>query len=80
MSARRRLLFSASLIALVTPGLAGARQVAPVSEVSAVGEVVVTARRREERLADVPAAASVLDANVLGEMQTRSWSVLARRN
>ncbi|MCA0356218.1 MAG: TonB-dependent receptor [Proteobacteria bacterium] len=67
MSARRRLLFSASLIALVTPGLAGARQVAPVSEVSAVGEVVVTARRREERLADVPAAASVLDANVLGD-------------
>jgi iron complex outermembrane receptor protein len=34
---------------------------------TSVGEVVVTARRREERLADVPVAAAVLDANALAQ-------------
>jgi len=68
MSMRRRLLLSASLIVLVAPTVASARQSSPsAGDVSAVGEIVVTARRREERLADVPAAASVLDAKVLGD-------------
>lgn len=34
---------------------------------AADGAIVVTARRREERLADVPTAASVIDANSLAE-------------
>ena len=37
------------------------------SEGGAVGEVVITARRREERLKDVPIAASVISGNVLAQ-------------
>lgn len=37
------------------------------SEEANAGEVLVTARRRDERLSDVPAAASVIGANTLAE-------------
>jgi iron complex outermembrane receptor protein len=42
-------------------------QVRSEDETASVGEVVVTARRREERLRDVPVSASVIDVNQLIE-------------
>ncbi|MCA6229917.1 MAG: TonB-dependent receptor plug domain-containing protein, partial [Phenylobacterium sp.] len=42
-------------------------QVRSEGESASVGEVVVTARRREERLRDVPVSASVIDVNQLIE-------------
>lgn len=57
---------AAALLAL--PAQALAQEKAPAEEAAvSVGEVVVTARRREERLVEVPVAAAVLDAGALAE-------------
>jgi iron complex outermembrane receptor protein len=53
----------AAVLGLAAPVLA---QEAPAAEeASDVGEVTITARKREERLRDVPIAASVVDAQVV---------------
>lgn len=62
------LLTSAGLASVLTamPALVWA-QTPGTGEAVSVGEVVVTARRREERLRDVPVSASVIDINQLNE-------------
>lgn len=69
---RRQLCSCVSLFALLgTPAIAMAQSAqsapAPSTPSVSVGEVVVTARRREEKLADVPVAASVIDAATLAD-------------
>lgn len=65
---RRYLLGCAALTTLLAPASIAAAQETrpPVQEdAAALDDVVVTARLREERLSDVPVAASVLDADAL---------------
>lgn len=59
------LLACASVAALVAGGLPQRAQAQAAGEAVDVGEVLVTARKREERLRDVPVAASVLDVEGL---------------
>lgn len=62
---------SAPAMAQVSAGAPDAAQASASSEDAAVlGEVVVTARRREERLSDVPTAASVVSAEALVQRGT----------
>ena len=56
----------AAMAAWSAPATAQAPAPGDASEVT-VGEVVVTARRREERLVDVPTAASIIDGAQLAE-------------
>lgn len=65
---RRVLLLAVSTFA-VAPGLAptASAQVPTGTDAAAVEELVVTARRREERLADIPTAATVLDSQALAD-------------
>jgi iron complex outermembrane receptor protein len=65
---KRTLLISAAwfLAQPTTPALAQVGTSTPIAEEeNNVGEVVVVARRREERLRDVPVAASVVDAETI---------------
>ncbi len=70
-SSVRRLMISGTAIAAVfgfaAPSVALAQEQTQVAanEPVAVGEVIVTARKREEKLRDVPMAASVLDAELI---------------
>jgi iron complex outermembrane receptor protein len=58
------LMVSATAIAsIATPGFAQDAQ--PAAEEAAEGEIIVTARRQNERLVDVPASVSVLTADTL---------------
>jgi iron complex outermembrane receptor protein len=54
-----------SFIALAAPGLALAQTSAPGAATLEGSDIVVTARRREERLQDVPIAVSAVDASAL---------------
>lgn len=67
---------------LTAPTIAAAQQTAPVSsdlnQVSAVDDVVVTARRREERLQEVPLAVTALSAEVLEEKGVRDANDLGQ--
>ena len=54
-----------SLIALAAPGIALSQTEAPGIEAPSGSDIVVTARRREERLQDVPIAVSAVDASAL---------------
>ncbi len=54
-----------SLIALAAPGIALSQTEAPGIEARSSSDIVVTARRREERLQDVPIAVSAVDASAL---------------
>ncbi len=63
---------SASVLVLLTAGQAAAQQAAPAETVSGAGidrasiaDIVVTARRKAERLIDVPVAVSALSKDVL---------------
>lgn len=70
------LLAGASLTVLAMP--AGAQTVpvpTPAQEANSVGDVVVTARRREERLQDVPVAATVV-----GQGQIRQYDLTSVAN
>ncbi|MDF7775653.1 TonB-dependent receptor [Sphingomonas sp. AOB5] len=75
MRCQRRALFctAAIWVAVATPALAqdAVPGTSPISEAAEAkdddGVIVVTARRREERLADVPTAASVIDATSLAD-------------
>jgi len=66
---RSALLLAVSTSALVFAhaGVAQAQTPADRTEARDLEELVVTARRREERLADVPTAATVLDAQALAD-------------
>lgn len=60
-----------ALAAMPAAALAREADAAKASDdASTVGEVVVTARRREEKLGDVPISATVIDAQVLGQRGT----------
>lgn len=87
---RIRLFHSVALTALIVAGPVHAAQTnaAPADEsvtkaseqaASEAGDVVITARRRDERLSDVPAAASVVDAGSLADRggATTSGALLA---
>ncbi len=71
MSHSRILLASASAVGILAGSdVAWAATATPSTDQGAgvaVAEVVVTARRRDERLVDVPAAASVIDAQLLSD-------------
>jgi iron complex outermembrane receptor protein len=65
----RNSLFAATALgALVAAGQASAQAAKPVDGAAAtaeVGEIIVVARKRDERLRDVPGAASVIDAQAI---------------
>lgn len=72
MKRKTHLLFCATAVWTAMAGPSFAQDVAPAalpteaaSEAGDDGAIVVTARRREERLSDVPTAASVIDAAAL---------------
>ncbi|URI14729.1 MULTISPECIES: TonB-dependent receptor [Brevundimonas] len=70
------LLAGVSLTVLAAPASAQtASTPAPTQEASSVDDVVVTARRREERLQDVPVAATVV-----GEAQIRQYDLTSVAN
>ncbi|GLV30666.1 TonB-dependent receptor [Sphingobium sp. TomTYG75] len=54
-----------SLIALAAPGAALSQTAAAGADAASDSDIVVTARRREERLQDVPIAVSAVDASAL---------------
>ncbi|MGH6615914.1 TonB-dependent receptor [Sphingomonas sp.] len=71
MTRKAVLMASAGLISAILPAVGQAQTAPPAEETVAAGDqdnqgdVVVTARRREERLADIPTAVSVIDAESL---------------
>jgi iron complex outermembrane receptor protein len=72
-----------SIIALAVPMSAHAQaadedQAAPVREHAQIDEIVVTARRREEPLQDVPAAITVLSGDFLSKTNTTSVADIAK--
>jgi iron complex outermembrane receptor protein len=69
ISRRTRLACGAAL-AVFAMADAGAAMAQASDDGTSVGEVVVTARKREERLRDVPIAASVVDAEVIEKRAT----------
>ena len=62
---RRTLYPIVSLIALAAPGMALSQTEGPGIAAPSGSDIVVTARRREERLQDVPIAVSAVDASAL---------------
>lgn len=75
-TARRRRLWSASLLALAV-GLAGSRAVAAEATAGSVEEVVVTAQKRSERLQDVPISISVVTPAVLATTNAKNLTELS---
>lgn len=72
MRCKAHLLFCAAALGICAHSPAIAQDVAPspaepVAETTDENAIVVTARRREERLSDVPTAASVIDAGSLAD-------------
>jgi len=70
----RRTLMLAGVSAVALPLVlmaapVAAQEAAPVEETATLDEVVVTARRREERLQDVPVAVTALSAQALENLQ-----------
>lgn len=60
------------LLGAVAPGVAGAAAEVPAESARAsVEEIVVTARRREERLQDVPSAVTAISGETLDRTQAR---------
>jgi iron complex outermembrane receptor protein len=77
MRVRHKLLFStASLVAVVLGGVAQAEEAS--AQGGQVGEVVVTAQRRAERLKDVPMSITALSAEALQRAGVNSTQDLAR--
>ena len=72
------LLAGASMVALFTasPALAQSASGGPAASAPATGEIVVTARRVEERLRDVPVAVAAFNASALAEQRIASESDL----
>lgn len=74
-----RLLAAAStLAALAWSGSAMAQDVDPSVQADEVDEIVVTARKREERLFDVPVAVTAVNAETLEERQFQSVRDIAQ--
>jgi iron complex outermembrane receptor protein len=74
MGRKAQLLFSTAALWVAASAPASAQDRAPealpadtAAEAGDDGAIVVTARRREERLSDVPTAASVIDATSLND-------------
>ena len=69
---RASLMAGTMLLAMLDAGIAHAQQGQQKSPVTAAetdsdAAIVVTARRREEKLSDIPSAATVLDGNSIAE-------------
>lgn len=64
---------------LMAPPSALAQGVAQANQSAVIDEIMVSARRREERLIDTPVAASVLGTEGLDRYNTRSLSQLTER-
>ena len=89
MGRKAQLLFGTAALWVAAAAPASAQDRAPealpadtAAEAGDDGAIVVTARRREERLSDVPTAASVIDATALndrGGMGPRLLIAVARR-
>lgn len=78
---RTRFFVAASVMALASgfAGAAGAEQRAPApAGASQLEEVVVTARRREERLQDVPVAVTAVTAQQLARANVQTLSDVQR--
>jgi len=75
---RRALVSGVSLIGLMVATPALAQSATPQPEVTEVDEVVVTARRREETLTDVPIAISVQTGEQLAERGAQDITALQR--
>lgn len=77
---RRRLACSVAVGALAhTPALAADLDIAPrIEEPTGVEEIVVTARRREENLQDVPVAVTAVTARALERQDLRTASDMER--
>ena len=63
---------------MLSPALAAGGDVPPARTHSSLEEIVVTARRREERLQDVPVAVTALNLSALSMRQITDVSALAR--
>lgn len=79
-SFRHRLHIAASVLALVSPGTALAQDTAQPAEQGAteLDAIVVTARRREESLIDVPVAVSALSAQALEDAHVTDVTQIAQ--
>jgi outer membrane receptor protein involved in Fe transport len=77
---RHRLCIAASVLALTAPGMAWAQQdTAPRPEGAAtLDDIVVTARRREESVIDVPVAVSALSAKMLDSAHVTDVTQIAQ--
>ena len=64
----RRLLASAAALALAAPVAAFAANTAPSAEDPAVGDIIVTARRADEKLQDVPVSVQVVSGTQLQKL------------
>lgn len=76
-----RLLGAAALASLSAAGGAWAQtapQTAPAADESSVDEIIVTARKRSERLFDVPVAVTVITAETLEERQFQTVREIAQ--
>ena len=73
------LLMAASAVAtLAWSGTAQAQDAQPAAEADQVDEIVVTARKREERLFDVPVAVTAVTAETLEERQFQTVREIAQ--
>ena len=68
----RRLLASAAALALAAPVTAFAANTAPSAEDPAVGDIIVTARRADEKLQDVPVSVQVISGSELQKLAITS--------
>jgi iron complex outermembrane recepter protein len=64
---------SASVIALSTPAYAQAQTTAPVASAEDEGAIIVTARRKDEDLQDVPAVVNVQTGEDLAKLKVRTF-------
>lgn len=75
-AAKRRRLWSASLLALAV-GTAGTRAVAADASANSVEELIVTAQKRSERLQDVPISISVVTPQLLATTNAKNLTELS---
>ena len=76
---RARLAVTASAFALVVAaGPALAQDAAPSQEATSVGDIIVTAQKREQSIQDVPIAVSAFSAETLDAMKIEGGSELLR--
>ena len=74
----RRLLASAAALALAAPVTAFAANTAPSAEDPAVGDIIVTARRVDERLQDVPESVQAVSGDRLQKLAITSTEEISK--